>query len=246
MCDSGSTGTLIKDSSLPFGAKPTITKEATYSTTTHGTHKSNEINFMEHIQLPEFNNGRSIQGLKANVFHSPTCPYDVILGVDFLQAIGMKFHYDLDIIQWLDTVIDMKNVRELKAFLNVHDIGIQPKDSEYFNDLRIINNDYYDILEDDFLCDDTWDNFAAEILERKYDRITAKQVAAEQHHLSQQQQIMLESTLEKYEILFDGKLGHYTDRKFHIDSVEDAQPVFQNHIMCHFIENLYSKMNYKT
>ena len=97
----------------------------------------------------------------------------------------MKFHYDLDIIQWLDTVIDMKNVREFKDFLNVHDIGIQPKDSEYFNDLRIINNDYYEILEDDFLCDDTWDNFAAEILERKYDSITAKQVAAEQHHLSQ-------------------------------------------------------------
>ena len=104
---------------------------------------------------------------------------------------------------------------------------MHPKDSEYFNDLRIINNDYYDILEDDFLCDDAWDNFAAEILERKYDRITAKQVATEQHHLSQQQQIMLESTLEKYEILFDGKLGHYPDRKFHIDLVEDAQPVFK-------------------
>ena len=41
LCDSGSTGTLIKDSSLPFGAKPTITKEATYSTTTQGTHKCN-------------------------------------------------------------------------------------------------------------------------------------------------------------------------------------------------------------
>ena len=61
----------------------------------------------------------------------------------------------------------------VQGLLNVHDIGIQPKDSEYFNDLRIINNDYYDILEDDFICDDAWDNFAAEILERKYDRITA-------------------------------------------------------------------------
>ena len=54
--------------------------------------------FMEHIQLPEFVNGRSIEGLQTNVFHSPSCPYDVILGTDFLQAIGMKFDYQHDVV----------------------------------------------------------------------------------------------------------------------------------------------------
>ena len=68
LCDSGSTGTLIKDTSLPFGAKPIITKHVTVSTTTQGKHECNETTFMEHIQLPEFVNGRSIEGLQANVF----------------------------------------------------------------------------------------------------------------------------------------------------------------------------------
>ena len=65
---------------------------------------------MDHIQLPEFVNGRSIEGLKANVFHSPMCPYNVILGTDFLQAIGMKFDYEHYVISWLDIIVDMKNV----------------------------------------------------------------------------------------------------------------------------------------
>ena len=87
LCDSGSTGTLIKDSSLPFGAKPIITKHVTVSTTTQGKHECNETTFMEHIKLPEFVNGRSIEGLQANVFHSPSCPYDVILGTNFFKRL---------------------------------------------------------------------------------------------------------------------------------------------------------------
>ena len=38
---------------------------------------------------------------------------------------------------------------------------------------------------------------------------------------------MLESTLKKYEILFDGKLGHYPHKKFHIDLIDGAEPIFK-------------------
>ena len=71
---------------------------------------------MEHIQLPDFVNGQSIQGVTANVFHSTTCPYDVILGIDFLQAIGMKFDFNNDVIQWLDIIVDMKIFENLRTF----------------------------------------------------------------------------------------------------------------------------------
>ena len=116
LCDSGSTGTLIKDSSLPFGAKPIITDYITISTTTQGKHECNKTIFMELIQLPEFVNGCIIEGLQVTVFHSRSCPYDVILGTDFLQAIKMKFDYQYDVIQWLDVIVDMKNVRDYKNF----------------------------------------------------------------------------------------------------------------------------------
>lgn len=51
--------------------------------------------------------------------------------------------------------------------------------------------------------------FATEILEIKYDRIRAKDIAAAYHNLSEQQRIILETILKKYEIPFDGKLSHY-------------------------------------
>ena len=98
LCDSGSTGTLIKDSSLHFDTKPIITDHITILTTTQGKHECNKITFMEHIQLPEFSHGWSIEGLQANIFHSPSFLYDAILGTDFFQAIGMKFDYQHDII----------------------------------------------------------------------------------------------------------------------------------------------------
>ena len=70
LCDTCSTGTFIKDSSLPLSCKPVITDHVTVSTTTQGKHECNVTTFLEHIQLPEFVNGRSIEGLQANTFHS--------------------------------------------------------------------------------------------------------------------------------------------------------------------------------
>ena len=52
LCNTRNTGTLIKDTSLPFGAKLAVTNEVTVSTTTHGTHQCNELTFLDHISLP--------------------------------------------------------------------------------------------------------------------------------------------------------------------------------------------------
>lgn len=78
-----------------------------------------------------------------------------------------------------------------------------------------------------FLCDDAWDNFDTKILEKKYKYITIKEVAAAQKYLSKQQQLILEINLKKKQILFNGKLGHYHHKKFHIDLADDAKVVFK-------------------
>ena len=139
----------------------------------------------------------------------------------------MKFDYQHDVIQWLDVIVDMKNVRNYKNFLEVQDIGLQPLDNKCLNKLYELNQEYYDTIEDDFLCNDAWDNFAAEILERKYDKVTAKDVAAQQHYLTPKQKQLFKNTLKKYEVLFNGKLGHYPHEKFHIALVKGAKPVFK-------------------
>lgn len=112
--------------------------------------------------------------MTVKVFHSSTCPYDVILGMEFLYAIRMKFGFKYDVIQCLDVIVDMKNIREFKNFLNVEDIGLQPLDTAYLNQLCELNKKYGDIEEDDFLCDDALDLLTTEILEQKHEKVTAK------------------------------------------------------------------------
>lgn len=107
-----------------------------------------------------------------------------MLGINFIQVIGMNFDFDYDVIQWLNIIVDMKNVQEFKNFLNIEDIGLQPKDAIYLNQLQELNKKTYgDIDDDDFLCNNAWDCIATEILERKYEKVTSKDVTAEQQHM---------------------------------------------------------------
>ena len=79
----------------------------------------------------------------------------------------MKFDYEHGVIQWLDISVDMKNVRELENYLDIEDIGLQPKEAAYLNQLRELNDNYVAMDEDDFLCNDAWDNILTEILQKK-------------------------------------------------------------------------------
>ena len=45
--------------------------------------------------------------------------------------------------------------------------------------------------------------------------------------MTDKQKLLLEQTLNKYKTLFEGKLGHYPDKKFHIDSVDGVKLVFK-------------------
>ena len=78
LCDLRASNTLINRRSLPHGAKAIVTQEVRTTTTTQGTYNSNEVAFLNEISLPEFVNGRRIQGVAAHLFNSPSCPYDII------------------------------------------------------------------------------------------------------------------------------------------------------------------------
>ena len=45
--------------------------------------------------------------------------------------------------------------------------------------------------------------------------------------MTDKQKLLLEQTLNKYKTLFEGKLGHYPDKKLHINLVDDAKPMFK-------------------
>ena len=183
LLDSGSTGCLYNRRAIPYGSKTIKTKHSTVSTTTQGTYESNEIVMMEDVQMMEFTNSRHVRGVGASVFDSPTCPYDIILGRDFLRSIGLMIDFQTDTIVWLDERIDMKSINSIRNKLAMDDIGPQPDDRFY---QQYIQETYFSLeeSEDDFMLDDEWDNYSSEILGRKYGKVLPKDVASEQHHLN--------------------------------------------------------------
>ena len=88
LCDSGSSHSLMNKGSLPRGMT-TFQTDPIKTTTTAGDHLCHEAVVMTELSLPEFVNGRKITNLSAQVFDSKNCPYDVILGRDFLKSIGL-------------------------------------------------------------------------------------------------------------------------------------------------------------
>ena len=62
------------------------------------------------------------------------------------------------------------------------------------------------------------------ILDAKYDAVSIEQVVKEQTHLNTEQQNDLKVLLNQYSRLFDGTLGVYPHKKFHIDIEPNAKP----------------------
>ena len=67
---------------------------------------------MEDVQMMEFTNSRHVKGVGASVFDSPTCPYDIILGRDFLRSIGLMIDFQTDTIVWLDERIERHEINQ--------------------------------------------------------------------------------------------------------------------------------------
>ena len=89
------------------------------------------------------------------VFDSPHCPYDIILGFDFLQVVGIEMDFQLDTIQWLDIWVDMKNIKQFDNSKTRENVM-----QEFEVDLHYLNID----VEDEYLCDKEMDKYASEIL----------------------------------------------------------------------------------
>ena len=81
---------------------------------------------LSNLSLPEFVDGRKITNLSAQVFDSENCHYDIILGRDFMESIGLDIQFSTGSIKWLDTIVDMKHISMYDHIKkDITDIGIQ-------------------------------------------------------------------------------------------------------------------------
>ena len=71
-----------------------------------------------------------------------------------------------------------------------------------------------------------------EILDAKYEKVEIDEVINQLNHLDPQQKEDLKQVLQGHTKLFDGTLGVYPHRKFHIDLIEGAVAKHAGHILC--------------
>ena len=192
--DSGGTGCLINQRALPMGANPIVSDKETLKTIA-GNFVVNRKVYVRDIILPEFSKSRQVDGHEMFVFNEH-CPYDVILGCDFLKKIGLKLDFESGIIEWMDDKVAMK-------------------DRHHWNDPV---NTFFALLDDDELDgDDAVHESFANILDAKYEKTKVDDVVSQQTHLNDNQKTDLKRLLDDFTVLFDGNLGKYPHEKVHLE-----------------------------
>ena len=161
------------------------------------------------IRLPELDKNRVIDQHKALVFDG-NIRYDLILGADFLAKSGIDIKYSSGTVEWFDSELPM---RDPTCLDNDEYIAMAEALEVHREEEQLFGRDWYDPA-----C------FAAAILDAKYEKVDVDDVVEQLTHLSQSQRDDLRQVLKKFTKLFDGTLGVYPHRKFHIDIMPGARP----------------------
>ena len=197
LLDSGGSHTMIHSSCLPKGAVPSPLENGPVQfQTVAGMLQSQRKVFLSDILLPEFDKTKRINGSGAFVFDSH-CRYDMIVRRDLLHKIGLNLDFENKVMRWIDSIVPMKT------------------DNFWTSPLS-----YHWALDDD----DEFDAFATTILHAKYEKVDIADVVIQLKHLSFNKQQRLQAVLDKYTTLFDGGLGHYKNKKVHIDLDPSVPP----------------------
>lgn len=203
LLDSGGSTTMIHQRVLPSGADVRTSATSKPCTTIAGNFNANKTVKIRDVFLPEFNNSKRIYGGIVTVFDIKDCPYDVILGREFLTELGITIDFNNLNVKWEDDAIPMKHPQHWH---------------NHTNWTLALDNDYFDSVDRDYPDE-------AFILDAKYEATSAKQVADAQHHLNPEQRSKLAKALRNTTEIFDGKLGHYKHEKIHLELEPNSVPV---------------------
>jgi len=89
-----------------------------------------------------------------------------------------------------------------------------------------MEDSYFIQLNTKIIGNDWLENYADKILDAKYEQVDVKEVVQHLGDLSKNQKSDSLAVLTKHAKLFDGTLGVYPHKKFHIGTDPDAKSVF--------------------
>jgi len=209
LLDSGSTIILINKKCLPKACKPCPISQSRLVNTLAGSYQSSAMVIMHNIRLPELDKNRNVDQQKALTFESDTCKYDVILGADFLTKTGIDVKYSTGTIEWFENELPLRNPHILKD----KDYVAMAKVIAMQQEVELFGMDWYNPT-----C------YAIEILDAKYEKVLVDDVVSQLKHLDDLQKADIKLVLSEFTKLFDGTLGVYPHRKFHIELEPGAKP----------------------
>jgi hypothetical protein len=150
------------------------------------------------FKLPEFFEKRYIQyNVHVTETDDPNMTYDMIIGRDILRELGISVDFELQQSTWDSVAVPMK-----PANCNIG--------QSYF-------------VQDQGAIDEATERIKR-ILDAKYEPADLDQIVQECNHLKYDEKHKLRMLLEKYKILFDGTLGHWTSDPYDIELKPDAKP----------------------
>ena len=172
LLDTGSSHTMIKRTSLPHGTTltPNIPKR---TTTTNGTFSTTSQVTLSKVRFLELGN-LCIDSMVANVYHSPTCHYDLIVGRDVLNKIGIKIDFHTHVITWIDRDLSVRDPCNINTPLA--DMSEQHFLQEEVEDSALL----FEVYTDDIIIKDC-----------KYQAVSPVEVVEQLNHLNHHQKKQL-------------------------------------------------------
>jgi len=199
--DSACDVTLWNRRALPKGVQPEG-GGAVRSTSIHGTKWMDQSVLCTELCFPELSATSKVEGpVRATIFDNPESSYDVIIGMDLLQALGIDVLNSTKTIQWGEHSIPFKPANYFSQSFSAESFYCQAEDDLFEAKAeRPANATGYK---------------SKVILHSKYEKQSPYDVAMQQKHLSFAQRQQLATVFSKYEKLFSGKLDKYPYKKVH-------------------------------
>ena len=208
--DSGSQLSFLKCSKVPKECKISTVEQPVCGLT--GTSHLTEEVTLTGIMLPEFSASKRIDSsLRCLLLdeHQEDSTYDMILGLDFLCAIGIDILCRQKQLKWDEATLAFQPRDTYKEpHANIH--------------ARLIEAFAYGDEEDD---PKGLGYKSTQIMEAKYEAIDTDELAQAQEQLTPKQRTELAHLFRKFPQLFDGELYTYPHRQYHLDLQDGAKPV---------------------
>ena len=176
------------------GLKLKQSKQESVWTTPAGKLRTNKV-CKTQMSLPELHDNHVIEW----TFHvTPTMgAYDMIIGRDILEDLGFILDFEQREVHWDNASIPFKDMTK------------DVMESFYVDEPEAVRESMDRVKK---------------ILDNDYGEADLHDVARSQKHLTREEQDKLEELLRKYQDLFDGTLGRWTQPDYHLELKPDVKP----------------------